>query len=144
MADLLLDRLGQLEDAVRRATAALDRLREENEGLRRELARMAAERKQTAAQISPSQVARSAAIKARTKSRDVVDAVREVRLVARHHEDDGSADLPVDGYDDLTAREAAKAVGQLEDPADVRAVLDHERDHADRKTVVERAEHRLD
>ncbi|MGH7312784.1 MAG: hypothetical protein ACREJV_06410 [Candidatus Rokuibacteriota bacterium] len=51
MADVLLDRLGQLEDAVRRAAATLDRLREENEGLRRELARMAAERKQTAAQI---------------------------------------------------------------------------------------------
>ncbi len=44
--------------------------------------------KQTAAQISPSQVARSAASKARLKSRDVVDAVREGRLVARHHEDE--------------------------------------------------------
>jgi hypothetical protein len=51
MADTLLDRLGQLEDAVRRAAATLDRLREENEGLRRELARVAAERKQTVAQI---------------------------------------------------------------------------------------------
>ncbi|HET9491887.1 MAG TPA: hypothetical protein VFR64_19330 [Methylomirabilota bacterium] len=51
MADTLLDRLGQLEDAVRRAVATLDRLREENEGLRRELARVAAERKQTVAQI---------------------------------------------------------------------------------------------
>ena len=38
-------------DAVRRAAATLDRLREENEGLRRELARVAAERKQTVAQI---------------------------------------------------------------------------------------------
>jgi uncharacterized protein (DUF3084 family) len=51
MADALFDRLGQLEDAVRRAAAALDRLREENEGLRRELARVAADRKQTAAQL---------------------------------------------------------------------------------------------
>jgi hypothetical protein len=50
MADLL-DRLDQLEDAVRRAVAALDRLREENDGLRRDLTRMAAERKQMAAQI---------------------------------------------------------------------------------------------
>ncbi len=50
MADML-DRLDQLENAVRRATAALDRLREENDGLRRELTRMAAERKQMAAQL---------------------------------------------------------------------------------------------
>jgi hypothetical protein len=70
---------------------------------------------------------------------EAADAGRE----ARDHEDD-DADLPVDGYDDLTAREAAKAVGRLEDPVDVRAVLDHERSHAGRKTVTDRAEHRLD
>ncbi|HEY7366323.1 MAG TPA: hypothetical protein VIE37_19665 [Methylomirabilota bacterium] len=51
MADTLLDRLALLEDTVRRAAATLDRLREENETLRREVARMAADRKQTAAQI---------------------------------------------------------------------------------------------
>jgi phage shock protein A len=51
MADTLLDRLALLEDTVRRAAATLDRLREENETLRREMARMAADRKQTAAQI---------------------------------------------------------------------------------------------
>lgn len=72
------------------------------------------------------------------------DAAAEAGREARQHEDDDSADLPVAGYDDLTAREAAKAVGRLEDPADVQAVLDHERAHGDRKTVVERAEHRLD
>ena len=44
--------------------------------------------KQTAAQISPTQVARSLTYRARDKSRDVVDAVREGRLVARHHEDE--------------------------------------------------------
>jgi len=51
MGDSVFDRLIQIEDSVRRAAATLDRLREENEGLRRELARMAGERKQTAAQI---------------------------------------------------------------------------------------------
>jgi hypothetical protein len=51
MGDVLLDRLDQLEDAVRRAATALDRLREENDGLRRELARMATERKQMATQL---------------------------------------------------------------------------------------------
>ncbi len=44
--------------------------------------------KQTAAQISPANVARSAATKARAKSRDVVGAVREGRQVMRHHEDE--------------------------------------------------------
>ena len=39
-------------------------------------------------QISPTQVARAAAYRARLKSRDVVDAVREGRQVARHHEDE--------------------------------------------------------
>jgi hypothetical protein len=44
--------------------------------------------KQTASQISPTQVARAAANQARRRSRDVVDAVREGRQVARHHEDE--------------------------------------------------------
>ncbi len=44
--------------------------------------------KQTAAQISPAQVARGAATRARSKSRDVVEAIREGRQVAKHHEDE--------------------------------------------------------
>ena len=44
--------------------------------------------KQTAAQISPGQVARSATLRVRLRSRDVIDAVREGRQVARHHEDE--------------------------------------------------------
>lgn len=51
MSDDVLDRLGQLEVAVQRAAEALGRLREDNERLKRELAREAAERKQTASQI---------------------------------------------------------------------------------------------
>lgn len=47
----VLDRLTQLEDAVRRATDALARMREENERLRRELGRLGDERKQVVAQI---------------------------------------------------------------------------------------------
>ena len=49
--DDVIDRLAQLEEAVRRAADALGRLREDNERLRREVARLAAERKQTVAQI---------------------------------------------------------------------------------------------
>ena len=51
MSDDVIDRLGQLEDAVRRAADALGRLREDNDRLRREVTRMTAERKQTVSQI---------------------------------------------------------------------------------------------
>ena len=51
MTDDVIDRLGQLEDAVRRAADALARLREENDRLRREVGRLTAERKQTVTQI---------------------------------------------------------------------------------------------
>jgi hypothetical protein len=58
MNDEVLERLGQLEDAVRRASEALGRMREDNERLRgendqlrRDVARHAAERKQVVAQI---------------------------------------------------------------------------------------------
>lgn len=49
--DDVVERLGQLEEAVRRATAALTRLREDNDRLRRDVARLQAERKQTVSQI---------------------------------------------------------------------------------------------
>ena len=51
MSDDVIDRLGQLEDAVRRAADALGRLREDNDRLRREVARLNVERKQTVTQI---------------------------------------------------------------------------------------------
>ena len=51
MGDAVLDRLGQLENAVRRAAEALARLREENAGLKRDLARLTDERRQVLSQI---------------------------------------------------------------------------------------------
>jgi uncharacterized protein (DUF3084 family) len=51
MGDAVLDRLGQLENAVRRAAEALARLREENVGLKRDLARLVDERRQVLSQI---------------------------------------------------------------------------------------------
>ena len=51
MSDDALERLTELENAVRRAVEALTRLREENERLRREVARLGAERKQVIAQM---------------------------------------------------------------------------------------------
>ena len=51
MSDGVVERLGQLEDAVRRAAEVLGRLREENEGLRRDVARLTEERRQVLGQI---------------------------------------------------------------------------------------------
>ena len=51
MADDVTGRLAQLEEAVQRAGATLGRLREENARLKRELAEVGDERKQTLAQI---------------------------------------------------------------------------------------------
>jgi hypothetical protein len=44
--------------------------------------------KETAAQIAPAQIARSATHTVRARSRDVVDAIREGREVMRHTEDE--------------------------------------------------------
>jgi len=51
MSDGVVERLGQLEDAVRRAAEMLGRLREENEGLRRDVARLTEERRQIVGHI---------------------------------------------------------------------------------------------
>jgi hypothetical protein len=51
MAEEMVDRLTQLEEAVRRAADALGRLREDNDRLRREVARLTGERKQVLTQI---------------------------------------------------------------------------------------------
>lgn len=49
--DEVLERLGQLEEAVRRAGEVLGRLREDNERLRRDVARLEGERRQVVTQI---------------------------------------------------------------------------------------------
>ena len=49
--DEVLDRLGQLEEAVRRAGEVLGRLREDNDRLRRDVARLEGERRQVVTQI---------------------------------------------------------------------------------------------
>jgi phage shock protein A len=51
MADEIVERLAQLEDAVRRTAEALARLREENDRLRRDHRRLEDERKHVVAQI---------------------------------------------------------------------------------------------
>lgn len=51
MDDSVVERLAQLEDAVRRAADALGRLREENAQLKREVRRLTDEKKQVQAQV---------------------------------------------------------------------------------------------
>ena len=51
MSDGVVERLGQLEDAVRRAAEMLNRLREENDRLRKDVARLTDERRQVLGQI---------------------------------------------------------------------------------------------
>ena len=51
MSDGVVERLGQLEDAVRRAAEMLGRLREENDRLRRDVARLTEERRQIVGHI---------------------------------------------------------------------------------------------
>ncbi len=51
MGDDIVERLAQLEEAVRRAADALGRLREENAQLRREVKRLGEERRQVISQV---------------------------------------------------------------------------------------------
>ena len=51
MSEELLDRLTQLEGAVRRAGETLTRMREDNERLRREVKRLEDERRQVLTQV---------------------------------------------------------------------------------------------
>jgi predicted nuclease with TOPRIM domain len=51
MAEGIVERLAELEEAVRRAAEALARLRDENAQLKRELKRLQDERKQAAGQV---------------------------------------------------------------------------------------------
>jgi FtsZ-binding cell division protein ZapB len=51
MTDGVIERLAQLEEAVRRAVEALVRIREENDQLKREVRRLGEERRQVLTQI---------------------------------------------------------------------------------------------
>ncbi len=55
---------------------------------------------------------------------------------------DMEASAPIAGYDELTAAQAQKRLGDLK-PADLRQLRDYERRHANRKTVLEGIERAL-
>lgn len=54
-----------------------------------------------------------------------------------------SEELPIAGYDELTVSEAVAAVRDLEDPADIRAVIAYEEAHKNRQRVVSAAQTRV-
>ncbi len=62
-------------------------------------------------------------------------AAKEAGAHARAHDDPG-----IDGYADLDAKEAVKAVGRLDDAGSLDRVETYERAHRDRKTVLDRVE----
>jgi hypothetical protein len=66
------------------------------------------------------------------------DAAAAAGHDARQHDEP-----PVEGYDDLTAREAVRVVAGLEDEEEVRAVQAYEQDHDERKTVLDRTDRKL-
>ena len=53
-------------------------------------------------------------------------------------------ELPVRNYDKLSAPAATTAIGKLNEPADVRAVLAYEEANKNRSSVVEAAQERLE
>ena len=61
------------------------------------------------------------------------DAAKEAGAHARAHKDPG-----VEGYADLDAKQAVKAVGRLDDADSLDRVEAYERAHGDRKTVLDR------
>jgi hypothetical protein len=68
-----------------------------------------------------------------TRVRREVDRARRVTL----------GGFPISGYDDMTAAQVAERLEGLSDP-ELRAVRDHERRNANRKTVLSAVERRLD
>ena len=61
---------------------------------------------------------------------------RLARTADRARRSVGGGTFPIAGYDELTAREVQGRLGGMT-PAQLRAVADHERHHANRKTVLD-------
>lgn len=64
------------------------------------------------------------------------DAARALHDTRRARGALGAGELPVDGYDDLSVPDAARAVRELDTPEDVQAVLRYEEQHKNRAGVL--------
>ena len=71
---------------------------------------------------------------------DAADALHSARSAAGVVD---PAELPIADYEDLTVSEAAAAVKDLEDTADIRAVIHYEEAHKNRSSVVSAAQARV-
>jgi hypothetical protein len=107
--------------------------------------------------VSRSAHAGEVAVKAATASRDA--ALETAEKVARREGADGAADalhslrsstgvlapeeLPIAGYDELNLTEAVTAVKDLDDPADLRAIIAYEETHKNRQRLVSAAQTRV-
>ena len=122
---------------VNRAAATLRRTRgtvtETAEELRERGARLADDAVVTLTAGRDASLAKAEELAARDGSDDAAEAVHAVR--ARTGSLD-SSELPITGYDDLSVSDAVAAVKELEDTADVRAVLAYEEAHKNRRGVV--------
>jgi hypothetical protein len=84
----------------------------------------------------------------RRQTDDLIDSLvaapadRVLREVDRAKRVAGLSAFPVDGYDDLTAAQVIERLDGLS-PAELRAVRDHERRNANRKTVLAAIERKL-
>ena len=84
----------------------------------------------------------------RRQTDDLIDSLvaapadRVLREVDRAKRAAGLAAFPIDGYDDLTAAQVIERLDALS-PPELRAVRDHERRNANRKTVLAAIERKL-
>ena len=69
-------------------------------------------------------------------------AVERVERIASAAGLGGTDELPIPDYDDLTAAQVMARIGSLEEP-ELRAVREHEKRNANRKSVLGAIEHRL-
>jgi polyhydroxyalkanoate synthesis regulator phasin len=134
---LTTDRLQEtVDDAVRRGRMT----RKDAEELLAQL--ISAGRQQTEALLADLEqlLGRGRTAELRTRAAGSGDAVR--RTVGRARRRVGIAGFPILDYDELTAVEITKRLGELT-PAELRKVRDHERRHANRKSVLAAIDRKL-
>lgn len=76
----------------------------------------------------------------REGSTETAEQIREARALSGSL---SAAELPIEGYDELSVSDAVAAVKELRDPADVRAIIGYEETHKNRRGVVSATQTRL-
>ena len=126
-----------------RVNAAANRVSESTEEVRNRITEFrgkAAQISGSAAEVvnaSVSAALRSGEKQAKANSSKAGEAVHDARRKAGALDAD---ELPIPGYDDLSATAAAEAVKQIDKAEDIRTVVRYEEAHKDRSTVVSAAQ----